>query len=60
MKGTLRKITVMMLVSVLLAGAVTGCSIFTGSKGSEKTLVIGYDRDAEILDTIKTAWYSDA
>ncbi|AYO31391.1 ABC transporter substrate-binding protein [Biomaibacter acetigenes] len=26
----------------------------------EKVLVLGYDRDAEILDTIKTAWYSDA
>ena len=30
------------------------------SKKTEKTLVIGYDRDAEIMDTIKTAWYSDA
>lgn len=60
MKGTLRKIMVMMLVSVLLVGGVAGCSLKAGSKGAGKTLVIGFDRDAEIMDTIKTSWYSDA
>jgi peptide/nickel transport system substrate-binding protein len=59
-KGTLRKIMVMMLVSVLLVGGVAGCSLKAGSKGAGKTLVIGFDRDAEIMDTIKTSWYSDA
>jgi peptide/nickel transport system substrate-binding protein len=27
---------------------------------AEKVLVMGYERDAETLDHIKTAWYSDA
>ncbi|NLC69105.1 MAG: ABC transporter substrate-binding protein [Clostridiaceae bacterium] len=54
-----------MLVFALLAGILAGCSKGTGSSQDsagtkEKALVIGYDRDAEIMDTIKTSWYSDA
>ena len=56
-----RRITLVVLALTLLLGSVlTGCSENEGSKTNEKVLVIGYDRDAEILDTIKTAWYSDA
>ena len=60
MRSTLVKVIVLVLVGTLLLGTITACSLRTGSKSSEKTLVIGFDRDGEILDTIKTAWYSDA
>ena len=56
----MKKVTLVILAFALLLSCVlTGCSK-EDSKKTEKTLVIGYDRDAEIMDTIKTAWYSDA
>jgi len=50
------------LILVLCLSIAAGCSQKTGAgkEPVEKVLSIGYDRDAEILDTIKTAWYSDA
>jgi peptide/nickel transport system substrate-binding protein len=59
----------LILVVCLLAGMFfTGCSKpaeeedKTGqpSEPKEKVLVLGYDRDAETLNHIKTSWYSDA
>ena len=56
-----KRITMVTLaIIMLLSCTITGCSEKEASKTSEKVLVIGYDRDAEIMDTIKTAWYSDA
>src|SRR5690554_1011162 len=55
--------TLLFTFTVLTAGCANegdGGSENGGSAEAEKVLVIGYDRDAEILDTIKTAWYSDA
>ncbi|MCM8901243.1 hypothetical protein KVG29_08415 [Caldicoprobacter algeriensis] len=59
-KKALRKIAALLLLGVFLLSAVAGCSKKADTKASEKVLVIGFDRDAELLDTIKTAWYSDA
>ncbi|HUT44579.1 MAG TPA: ABC transporter substrate-binding protein, partial [Desulfobacterales bacterium] len=54
-----RKVLVMLLVLTLVSlGSVYVAEAEQPAK--EKVLVIGYDRGAEILDTIKTAWYSDA
>lgn len=57
-------IAVLLLIGMLTIGILAGCAKKTDTGDStakpEKVLVIGYDRDAEILDTIKTAWYSDA
>jgi peptide/nickel transport system substrate-binding protein len=50
----------MVVAGVLLMSAFTGCSQKAGTGAAKKVLTIGYDRDAELLDTIKTAWYSDA
>lgn len=58
-KKMIRFMTIV-LVGVLLIGTFTRCSQKADSEASEKVLTIGYDRDAELLDTIKTAWYSDA
>ena len=56
-----RKIILIVLAfALLLSSVLAGCSKGGDSKTSEKTLVIGYDRDSEVMDTIKTAWYSDA
>lgn len=61
MKGNkVRRFLVMVLVGALLMGTFAGCSKKANTGAIEKVLTIGYDRDAEILDTIKTAWYSDA
>jgi peptide/nickel transport system substrate-binding protein len=58
-------------VILVIATALPGCAKSPAEDASaqkvteeqpakEKVLVIGYDRDAETLDHIKTAWYSDA
>ena len=60
MKSTIRKAIVTILVCILLITTVAGCTKKSGAGASGKTLIIGFDRDGEILDTIKTAWYSDA
>jgi len=66
-RKTFKRIAVLLLIGMLAIGILGGCSKKTETGDSvtqeerpEKVLVIGYDRDAEILDTIKTAWYSDA
>lgn len=56
----IKRLTAMILVVALLGSIVVGCSKGTGSGDAEKVLTIGYDQDAEIMDTIRTAWYSDA
>ncbi len=53
-------LTVCFIFTILLTGCGGGGTEQGSEAGKEKVLVIGYDRDAEILDTIKTAWYSDA
>lgn len=63
------RILSLIMVFCLMAGVVlTGCSKAPAggetseqpSEQKEKVLVLGYDRDAETLDHIKTSWYSDA
>lgn len=59
-----------MLMTVLLSacagggGTTTETTGTTGTttetSGGEKTLIIGYERDAETLNHLKTGWYSDA
>lgn len=55
MKKILKVLSVLIVALSLVA-----CSNNVPTDSSEKVLTIGYDRDAEVLDTIKTAWYSDA
>ncbi len=69
-KRFVKILAVLMILSFVSVAVLGGCSkapeTSQSSQGEEKqekkekVLVIGYDRDAEILDTIKTAWYSDA
>ncbi len=63
MKGNkLVKFMVTLLVGTFLVATLVGCQTESsaGAEVDEKVLTVGYDRDAELLDTIKTAWYSDA
>ena len=55
MKKILKVLSVLIVALSLVA-----CSNIVPTDSREKVLTIGYDRDAEVLDTIKTAWYSDA
>ena len=56
---TFRKVLVILLVLTLVSlGSVYAAEAEKPVK--EKVLVLGYDRDAELLDTIETAWYSDS
>jgi peptide/nickel transport system substrate-binding protein len=55
-----RKFMAIALVFALLGSFLTGCSKGRDPGASEKVLIIGYDQDAEIMDSIRTAWYSDA
>lgn len=69
-KNTTRKWTLVLLVLFTISSILTGCGTSNKANGptgesespveNEKVLVIGYERDAEILDHIKTGWYSDA
>ena len=54
-RGFVILVTLLLIVALFTAG----CSN-QAAPAKEKVLVIGYDRDAELLDTIKTAWLSDA
>ncbi len=61
MKGNkIRKILVVILAVLMLVSSAAGCSQKAGSGAKEKVLAIGYDQDSDIMDTMKTAWYSDA
>lgn len=65
---SLLMVVVMMLGVVLTAcgggntttAPTTGGSTTTETSDGEKTLIIGYERDAETLNHLKTGWYSDA
>lgn len=61
-KKNVKRFGLMLTVCFILSALLTGCggTQTTPVEEKEKVLVIGYDRDAEILDTIKTAWYSDS
>lgn len=63
-KISLVLVTMLILSLVLTAcgggGQTTGETTNGESSGGEKTLVIGYDRDAETLNHLKTGWFSDA
>lgn len=48
------------ILSIAAAGCTTPDDTDPGGDDPEKVLVMGYERDAETLDHIKTAWYSDA
>lgn len=54
------KFMILVLAVTLLGGILAGCQKQSSNQVDEKVLTIGYDRDADLLDTIKTAWYSDA
>ena len=58
--NNIKRFVIMALIAALLGSIITGCSMEAGSGDAEKVLVIGYDQDSELMDTIKTAWYSDA
>ncbi|HZK25304.1 MAG TPA: ABC transporter substrate-binding protein [Oscillospiraceae bacterium] len=57
-----RSLSLILVVLLTITLFLTGCGQETGDpdeEAAEKELVIAYDRDAEILDTIKTSWLSD-
>ena len=54
------RFVILVLVVTLLGVMLAGCQTQSSEQSDEKVLTVGYDRDAELLDTIKTAWYSDA
>lgn len=62
------RLLTLIVVACLVAGLITaGCSkppagddASNQPEAQEKVLVLGYDRDAETLNHIKTSWYSDA
>ncbi len=62
-----KKLTLVLTFSIIVTSFLLGCGNNSASKptdnggeAEEKELVVAYDRDAETLDHIKTAWYSDA
>jgi peptide/nickel transport system substrate-binding protein len=69
----IKKPLLIALVMALLTSVFTGCSSGTtdsntenadagaaAAENGEKVLVIGFDQDSDIMDTMRTAWYSDA
>lgn len=60
-KNQSKKIFSIILISILILSTLAGCGDESSNIDSEeKILVVGYDRDAEILDHIKTSWFSDS
>lgn len=61
-KGLIWMLMVVLILSIAAVGCTTPADPDPGPGGDdpEKVLVMGYERDAETLDHIKTAWYSDA
>ncbi|MGI6660026.1 MAG: ABC transporter substrate-binding protein [Dethiobacteraceae bacterium] len=56
-----RSLGLLLVVLLTVTSFLTGCGQSSGDpdEPAVKELVIAFDRDAEILDTIKTSWFSD-
>ena len=68
-KESIRIMSSLMLIFFAITSILSGCAKPTaealvkgeeGKNDKEKVLVVAYERDAEILDHIKTSWYSDS
>lgn len=62
-----KKLVLILVTTIIFTVILAGCGkdsdqkpTDNGEEAGEKELVVAYDRDAETLDHIMTAWYSDA